>query len=107
MMRWLRKIMDDWFSGQVDRDEAWRYAPIGCCSCGTGGPYYPGGKRPVVRYLYTGVMAGGLDLPPALDWSACSQHPLRQAPAVDLGRDVVISLAEAQDVFWTAVSGRG
>lgn len=118
MIRWLRQMMNGWFrsgspltavaAGRGGGDVLWSTAPVGCCRCGTGGPYYFGAHPPLVRYLYTGVMAGN-PTRGELDWSACSSHPLaNERPVVDLGDDMVITFVQAKVLFdaaWAESNG--
>lgn len=76
-------------------ERRWLDAPEGCCSCGTGGPYYTGEATPVTRYLY--VDACGPTGGSRPDWASCSAHPLPdQPPAVDYGRDVTVTCRQAE-----------
>jgi len=57
---------------RFDDTEAWLSTPVGCCECGTGGPYYEGDKPQVTHYVYVGATAKGDG---TVDWTSCSDHP--------------------------------
>lgn len=90
----------DWAEGR-----RWLDTPNGCCQCGTGGPYYKGDKKPVVRYLYGDATAFGDGT--RGDWSSCSAHPLAGVtPVVDYGRDVQVTFRQAEADFAAALAAR-
>lgn len=94
MIRRIRRVLS-MLSRRADR--RWLESPAGCCTCGTGGPYYHGDAEPVTRYLYSEAtpycVAKG-----DIDWTACSAHALRDVePLHDYGRDVVVTSAQAYD----------
>ena len=89
----------------VDRDAAkWLDTPAGCCTCGTGGPYYTGRKPSVTRYLYVDATGCG-NVP---DWSSCSAHKLDElAPVVDYGSDVKVTFRQTEsDAAEALATGR-
>jgi len=83
-------------------------SPAGCCTCGTGGPYYDGPLEPVdrtVRYLYGDLCGGPMGETP--DWSACSDHPQTGVtPVVDYGRDIFRTVAEVEADYAAALAAR-
>lgn len=92
----------------LDRESRrWLPTPTGCCTCGTGGPYYKGDAPQVTRYLYTGATSPETTIEPAqCDWSACSAHPVEGLPpVVDYGRDVVVTFAQSEADFRAVVGG--
>lgn len=92
----------------TDRESRkWLDTPSGCCSCGTGGPYYEGDAPQVTRYVYDGrVMAGSTERDAdRIGWSSCSEHPLDATPAVDYGRDVEVTFRQAEADFAAALAG--
>jgi hypothetical protein len=93
-----------WLANREGR--RWADAPAGCCECGTGGPYYRGPERPVVRYLYAGKMLGGT--PYVYDWASCSEHgtPDDDAIVVDFEHDIVITGADAEAAACRAIAAR-
>lgn len=84
--------------------EAARWLPTlaGCCSCGTGGPYYEGKAPQVTRYLYVGATDCGNEP----DWSSCSEHPLDGlVPVVDYGQDVEVTFRQTEADAKAALAG--
>jgi len=85
------------------RDRRWLSSPAGCCTCGTGGPYYDGTAPQVTRYLYGDATAGSDGT--RCDWSSCSRHRLSgRTPVVDYGRDVVVTQAQTDHDFAAALT---
>lgn len=72
----------------------WLDTPVGCCQCGTGGPYYEGDEPRVTRYVYVDACGDPGDAP---DWASCSEHSLDYlTPIVDYGEDVVRTFRQTE-----------
>jgi hypothetical protein len=97
-----------WITNRIRAREAARWLPTaaGCCTCGTGGPYYEGTDPQVTRYVYDGMVMAGARAGDecVVGWSSCSRHPLEGViPAVDYGRDVVVTFAQQEADFAIAL----
>jgi hypothetical protein len=92
-----------WLAKNRPESRRWLDTPCGCCSCGTGGPYYEGDAPQVTRYVYVDA-CGESDGTP--DWSSCSTHPLEGVtPIVDYGRDVVVTFRQTEADTATILAG--